>query len=211
MKDHIMPTGTTDKILKEDNVSLEEFALRCSRAWSSVYSQMGNDDLDAPIPEYFKPKENSFYHEMLDKAQRRLVYVKKMSYKRAQKCAEAEYNGQKDLYNRLIAESASNGFKLGTMLAKVAAYTPPTEEFEKFKEYMIDQLEVTVDQDADPSYYIKVLGNLKQLSAKEWKEKEIKEAKEDIEDASMQIVKAGIKNLEANCFIATLRATMHGL
>lgn len=82
-----MPTGYTAAIA--DGISFTNYAMGCARAFGALI-EMRDEPSDAPIPEEFKP---STYHlEELQKAQKKLHNLCKMSFGEAEGRAMVAYN-----------------------------------------------------------------------------------------------------------------------
>jgi hypothetical protein len=64
-----MPTGFTADICKGAEVSFEDFAMTCARAFGALYS-MRDEPMDAPIPETFVA--SGYHADELEKAKARL-------------------------------------------------------------------------------------------------------------------------------------------
>ena len=83
-----MPTGYTLDLYDVKDITFEEFALRCARAFGALIS-MRDEPIDAPIPERFEPSD---YHlKELEKAKKRLKEVKKWNEETAEQEAVRAY------------------------------------------------------------------------------------------------------------------------
>ena len=83
-----MPTGYTLDLYDGKDITFEEFALRCARAFGALIS-MRDEPIDAPIPERFEPSD---YHlKELEKAKKRLKEVKKWNEETAEQEAVRAY------------------------------------------------------------------------------------------------------------------------
>jgi hypothetical protein len=202
-----MPTGYTDKVLKGS--TFEEFALDTASAFSHLAQSINEKgDLHAPLPDPEKAAR-SYHDERVAEAQKTLKNSLKMSFASAARKAQKEYDEEKQSLTEALSQTIQNGFKLEKMIQQVLEYeAPDTEAHKAHKKYMLDQLKTTMEHDADPKYYNERLGELKLLTAQEWKEKTIKQAKSDIEYHSAEAEKDRARARESVSFLANLRAAV---
>jgi hypothetical protein len=202
-----MPTGYTSRVL--EGASFEDFALETAGAFSHLaasFSESGK--LHDPLPD--PAVLGSKYHEKrIAEAKKKLKSTLKMSFARAAKKAQKEFDGEKkDLIEQLDKVSA-HAITLSRMVGQVLEYQPPdTEVHRAHKAYMIDQLKKTIEHDADPQYYLDRLGEMKLLTGREWKEKTIKGAKRDIEYNSEHAAKELERAQQSVAFLRDLRAAV---
>lgn len=193
-----MPTGYTSKIL-EQGATFEEFAMDCARAFLPE-----TRDSDAPIAEFVEDSNGQYYARTLEAAQKRLKNVQKMSLKRAFNAAAKEFKHLQEYHQKALQETAEGCFKLATVMAQVAAYQPPSEDHVGFKNFMIEQLGATIRYDGDPEYHTKALKELRQLTPQEYKAREIKKAKREIERSTEDLAQARERNAQRNRWVSQL-------
>jgi hypothetical protein len=179
-----MATGYTQKIL--DGATPREFALECARAFGALI-EMRDDPMGLPIPAELEDQDSERYKSIIEKAQKRIKHVKKMSLARAAKHAQNDYDNAKNYHTAGIQEKAENCFKLAKVMAEVASYTPPTPDHENYKEFMLTQVAETVDWDGNPEHHTKELAKLRVLSPQEWKAKQIERAQWDVDYYTKQL------------------------
>jgi len=200
-----MPTGYTDKILK--GASTKEFALECSRAFTPLMF-MRDEPLGVEIPDTIEDTESGYHQAQLETAEKYLKRIKKMSYKRAGQYAENDYRSAVRYHQSALQEKAEGCFKLAKAMAAVAAYTPPTEEHVPYKDFMINQIKGTIEQDGNPDYHIRKLAEIKCLSPQEWKQKQISQAQRDVTYHAEQLIQSQQINLEKNQWMKQLRRSL---
>jgi hypothetical protein len=144
-----MPTGYTQGILDGTITDFKGFASTCMRAFGAAM-HMREEGLD----QEYRPAEPSDYHqkqivkwtEDLEAAQRK---DPKMFY----------YEHIEDLkndiadYEKKVVERKAQRAKLDDMLAEAQQWTPPTEDHQNFKSFMVDQLKETIKWDGDWKWY----------------------------------------------------------
>ena len=144
-----MPTGYTQGILDGTITDFKGFASTCMRAFGAALHMR-----DEGLNEEYRPAEPSSYHqkqivkwtEDLEAAQRRDA---KMFYYERIKDLKSEIADNENL----IVERKAQRAKLDAMLAEAQQWTPPTEEHQNFKNFMIQQLEETINWDGEWKWY----------------------------------------------------------
>jgi len=160
-----MPTGYTAEI-GEKNITFKQFAMRVMGAF--VYDLRENSDISE------RPRELTvgMYHtDELTKAEERLKKVERMHINSAKVEAEKEYTEKVKSNKEFQDKNDELKRRYLNILKQVKAWKPPTEKHLNYKQYMIEQLMITIDGDC----YI--LDPPEKLSGQQWKAKEIKDAK----------------------------------
>lgn len=139
-----MPTGYTGELYDGKKVKFEDFALRCARAFGALIL-MRDEPMDAKIPDRFEP--SSYHVEALAKAKRLLPVAEGMSTAQAEKKSEAEFDKEMKHFNESIMESARRRKNYQDMIRQVNAWTPPTKDHTRLKEFMLEQLTSSIDFD----------------------------------------------------------------
>ena len=143
-----MPTGYTAGILDGTTKDFNQFAKHCSRAYIMHLR-------DEPMDSEYKKREVSDYHiKEIEKA--------KAELKQADSLSDEELIIQEK--NRLIdskkyhldrEEKIKNDkIKLESFLEKAKSYIPPTEKHQGIADFMIEQLEKTIEFDCNSNYHI---------------------------------------------------------
>ena len=139
-----MPSGYTSDIADGKDVSFNDFALKCARAFGACIEQRDDNANDKPkLIE--RNNEDNYHLEELEKAKMWKSptkeefddYVTKQS---------AYYNEQIDKRNKLK-------IRYQQMLDKANAWNPPTKGHTGLKQFMIDQLSESLKNDCKPDYY----------------------------------------------------------
>lgn len=139
-------TGLTSLVAENDNVTLEQFAMRCARHFGALID-MHDEPMETPIPEEFEVDEH---------------------YRKGYEKAKAEYENfiadlptdeeLEEMYNDYVAEQMENAKqeneerriireRYEAMLAKVRKWLPPTKEHFGLKELMEQQLTESIEWD----------------------------------------------------------------
>jgi hypothetical protein len=136
-----MPTGYNEKVL-DGTMGFRDYALRCAHAFVWETRDMSIDS-DLPEPSHY------------DHDEKRLADIRKeLAEKRAwtKEQWEADELRTRNEVNRHLTEAAAERLKtranVERVLAQVYAYTPPTEEHEALKKFMIEQLEMAFQYEA---------------------------------------------------------------
>lgn len=174
-----MPTSYTAGILDGTTKDFNQFAEHCSRAFIMHLR-------DEPMDSEYKKREVSDYHtKAIEKA--------KTELKQADSLSDEELIIQEK--NRLIdskkyhldrEEKIKNDkIKLESFLEKAKSYIPPTEKHQGIADFMIEQIEKTIDFDCSGTYHITALQEIdleiKNLNAKDIRSKIKVKADKDID------------------------------
>jgi len=160
-----MPTRYTDCI--ENDVSFKEFAFGCARAFGALYHLRDNMLI------YDEPKKRvtcSLYVENMNKAQTEIDKIKNMTDDDINIENMNQYNNEMCEYYETLRRGKELKEKYEQMLYNVLGYNPPSNDFVGYKNFMIDQIENSMNSDCNTSYITKPI---KQNSV-DWKRNKIK-------------------------------------
>lgn len=170
-----MPTGYTSEI--EKGITFQEYALRCARAFGALVT-MRDDPMDASIPDEFKPSDYNL--ENIEKAEKSLATIKAMTPSAIKKAVQEEFNDRLRVIDECIDKNKKLKNKYENMLIKVKAWTPPTPDHVKLKEFMVEQLEKSIEFDCNIEYHQDDRRKLKLLDVEDWRLKKINQYLADI-------------------------------
>ena len=169
-----MPTGYTNKIA--NGISFEEFTMNCARAFGALVT-MRDESSSVPIPDKF---EVSDYHEkQIKENEEELARIIAMSFDERIAGAEKQYRKQMDAKEESIRKANELRQQYNDMLTKVALWIPPTPDHQELKNFMEQQIAVSIKSDCDTSYYEEK--DIQLLSGAEWRKTKIERLKKDIE------------------------------
>lgn len=162
-----MPTGYTEELTKKD-VSFERFVLTCAKAFLGRMKEMSG-----PIPEHFSPSD--YDEKEIRQNQVKLASLEAMSDEQAQAAADKDYEKAFKDRERYTQEVRALRERLMAMRTKVADWQLPSRDHEGLREFMIEQLDYTIDHDG------KVLGDPpKKKSGKDLKAEKVAYLKDEI-------------------------------
>jgi hypothetical protein len=174
-----MPTGYTAGILDGKITTFSQFAKQCMRAFGATI-HMRDDDMDA---EYVKRTPSEYHIKEIEKAKQLLRDAETLSDETiiANKRAELEEN--KKYHIERIEKAKIAAKSLNAILKDVMAWQPPTSEHTGIKNFMIEQIQTTIDHDGSSDYnedqLSKIEVELLTLNAKSIREGMIAKAKKD--------------------------------
>lgn len=144
-----MPTGYTAPIYEgEENFTFTKFAMRCARNFDALIEMRG-EPLDAEIDfdKCFQPSD--YYKKALERVEKEYQEfldnpptVEELGKKYDEK---VNNDFEKFLEQRKRKEALRERY--AAMLEQVKAWKPPTEEHNNLKEFMISQLQESMDYD----------------------------------------------------------------
>jgi len=190
-----MPTGYTADIYDGKDVSFNDFALKCARAFGACIEQRDDDPNDKPkLIE--KNNDDSYHIERINEA-KNWKKPTKAEFDVYVKMQTAYYNEKIDNQNKLKASYQK-------MLDKANAWTPPTKEHEGLKKFMIEQLNSSIEFDCGFEYYQRELNNIKQLTYNQYVKNMRASNKRDIEYHTNELKKDNERTDNRNAWISAL-------
>ena len=143
-----MPTGYTAAIA--EGITFEQYAMSCARAFGALV-EMRDAPSDAPIPEEFKPSD---YHlEALNKANTELKELFSLTPEAVRLKAKQAHEKSVAYHTAGRAKQEELKLKYEAMLAKAQAYIPPSPDHDGLKEFMVRQIEESIQFDCQSSYH----------------------------------------------------------
>lgn len=144
-----MPTGYTAPIYEgEENFTFKKFAMRCARNFGALIEMRG-EPLDAEI-DFDKRFQPSDYHkkalERVEKEYQEFLDNPPTAEELGKKYDEKVNNDFKKFLERRESSKALQE-RYAAMLEQVKAWEPPTDEHNGLKEFMISQLQESMDYD----------------------------------------------------------------
>jgi hypothetical protein len=137
-----MPTGYTHKVCDGTLTGFPEFAMTCARAFGALIV-MREDPADRPIPDEIAP-ETSYYDKRVAEILKRMGDVQAMTNAEADEAAAAEHAEALVSRAKYLADKDAEAARLNAMLMKVRKWQPPTPDHVEMKNFMIDQLTISM-------------------------------------------------------------------
>lgn len=164
-----MPTGYTAPVADNEAMEFKDFALQCARAFCYL-ATMRDEPMDAEIPTEFTPSKHHI--ENFKTAVKDFYRFSSMRNDEAGRLAQEAYVAQLEDAVRSSSIAATTAARYGSMLAKVAKWQAPTPEHEGLRDFMISQLEQSIDFDVHSNREAPTL-----LSPQEFREKRVAAAR----------------------------------
>ena len=143
-----MPTGYTAGI--KDGMTFEEYALGCAKAFGACIT-MRDDTGDQEIPDEFEVDEHHLERKKV--AEEELIHLGEISQDEAINRATVDWEKAEE---RRIGQLHSNldlKIKYDLMLAQVKSWEVPTTSHVEFYNFMVSQLEESIDFDCSSDFY----------------------------------------------------------
>jgi len=199
-----MPSGYSAKLCQQE-VPFNDFVLSCARAMGACV-MMRDEPFDAPIPERFEP--STYHSEQLNKAELELERVSALTTSECEFESLAEYAKEKARLEASIQKEVLAGERLRAMRNQVKAWTVPTTEHAGLKEFMLQQIDSTLQYDCDPKYQRESLAKLRRKTPNEWKAEQVAKAQKDIDYHHAGNLEEVKRTESRNQWIAQLRASL---
>jgi hypothetical protein len=161
-----MPTGYTHAVCDGKITKFSDFALTCARAFGALI-MMRDDPMEKPIPDEIAP-ETTYHDKRIVEDKKRLGEVQAMTNSEADNAARAEYDDALKSRAKYLSDKDREAGRLNSMMMEVRKWEPPTPDHTKMKEFMLEQLRISMPGDYAPSIPIA-------LDGKAWRKKTIDE------------------------------------
>lgn len=142
-----MPTGYTAII--GEGADFKRFVWSCARGMGALID-MRDMPSDAPIPDRFEV--SSYHPERIVELEAKLVELDATDMVEFKRKIDEKYTIEVANAAERRGRDAELLAKYEAMLAKVEAWTPPTEDHNEFKEFMIQQIQSSIDFDCNSRY-----------------------------------------------------------
>lgn len=144
-----MPTGYTAPILDGEIDNFKDFAKRCMRNFGATI-HMRDDSLTA---EYVKREPSEYHLRAIKEYKEKIVRYQTLTDEEILEEKRNSINDNIDYHIKKIKECEDNHQKLTSILTDVENWTPPTPDHSRIKEFMIEQITITIEHDADSTYH----------------------------------------------------------
>ena len=173
-----MPTGYTAGILDGTTKDFNQFAKHCSRAFIMHLR-------DEPMDSEYKKREVSDYHtKAIEKAKKELKQLESLSDEDIILQEKNKLIESKKYHLDREEKNKTDKIKLESFLEKAKNYNPPTEKHQGIANFMIEQLEKTIDFDCIGNYHSTAIETIdleiKNLNANEIRSKIKEQSDKDI-------------------------------
>lgn len=144
-----MPTGYTADI--NDGITFQTFAMNCARAFGACVELRDEPAGGDRIPDAFQPSD---YHlKALEKARASLSELEAMTPADLERMASNDYDEAETRRVMRLKEIGEQRAAYEAMLLKVNQWTPPTDEHQGLKDFMVEQITKSIDFDCSTSYH----------------------------------------------------------
>lgn len=137
-----MPTGYTSLI--QDGADFKQFALSCARAFGAAIMQR-DDPSDTPLKTEYEPSD---YHiKELEKANEQKEKLDSLTDSDWQLMLDNEFEAEQKRIAEYAKQEAETEKKYNSVLEKAKAWIPPTSDHVGIKEFMVKQIEDSINFD----------------------------------------------------------------
>lgn len=196
-----MPTGYTDAIRNGKITEFKDYALSCARNFGALIT-MRNQPADAKIPDSFEVAEH--YTERVSQAQANLDTFDHCSDELLRVRQESEYKNSCENTAKRLTEMRLGRSRYEDMLDKVENYEPPTEGHVNYKEFMIRQLEDSIDADCNEEY----CKTPAMVDFDEWKTVKRKSLQDDLDYTKKSLVEEAQRVAGRSKWISDLKKSL---
>ncbi|WP_133771644.1 hypothetical protein [Enterovirga rhinocerotis] len=177
--------------------------MQCARGFGALYS-MRDEPGDAPIPDRFEP-QTAYHDERLAAARVRLIQLLAMSSEEVRAAAEESQRESDKSLNEYKARRLLHRERYEAMLVRVRDWAPPSSEHEPLKEFMIEQLESSINFDCSTGPWSEQPAP---LSPEDWFDDELQKASREVGYHTRERAKEIERTESRNKWLADLRASL---
>lgn len=196
-----MPTGYTADVGDGKVTEFPDFALACARAFGALIT-MRDDHADVEIPEELEP--GAWYETNVTDAQVALEEAKAWTPEEATAAAQDVYDKDVAQVEESREKRAAMKVRYEAMLSEAQAWEPPSEEHVKMKEFMIEQLQSSIQFDCE-GFTTPVLTP---LDGPRFQAAQIKDRTEDLERAITRRQEENERVAGRNLWLRQLRESL---
>lgn len=138
-----MPTGYTAAVKDGEITEFGDFAKHCARAFGAFY-HMRDEPSDAPLR---MEEPSGYFAKRLPEAQAELKRLEGLTDDEWRTEWEQWWAEEQASHKRRMAQNAETRSRYESMIAKVEAWAPPSDEHVEFKEFMLSQLRESLQFD----------------------------------------------------------------
>jgi hypothetical protein len=196
-----MPTGYTADVATGKVTDFNTFAMQCARAFGACIT-MRDDPSDTPIPEEFVPSQ--WNNERLEETLKELHELESASDDEIAEMAHKDFVEKHDRWVTRRREREEQRKRYESMLSDVLEWSPPSQDHDKFKEFMAEQLRESIRFDCSGSYD----DEPRELSANVWKHNRKTSLRQDVTYHKEHQAEENARTATRNEWIKLLRVSL---
>ncbi len=139
-----MPTGYSAPIQNNPNYTFPDFVWDCARAFGALI-MMRDEPQGAPIPEFIP--EDNYHTKRLQEATQQLKTAMGRSLEEWGVIWNEHNAAASEQHRKLVEQTAVTRNRYEAMLAQVKAWAPPSNEHVELKNFMVQQIESSIQFD----------------------------------------------------------------
>ena len=186
----------------EKGQTFEEFVMQCARAFGPCIS-MRDDPLDKPIPDKLP---ESYYERAYREAKEELAKLDAMDNEERLKEGKRMKNWHVNHSKKSAARSEAADARLRAMQDEVKAWKPPTGEHVKLKEFMLQQISISFNNNT--KYYTEDIERMKAKSPMEFFEESYEMVKARVTRGESEAKEAADSRRKAEQWLRDLRRSV---
>lgn len=137
-----MPTGYTAELMDKGQ-DFRSFALSCARAMGACIMQRDDPMNDPPK----KQEQSDYYAKALATARQTLADLKAMTPDQQEAHGSALRDAAIKSAQESLERDAAQNHRIDGMVSQVKAWTPPTDEHQGLRNFMLEQLNISRNDD----------------------------------------------------------------
>lgn len=198
-----MSTGYTASVSDGTVTELPEFAMQCARAFGALV-MMRDMPLSAPVPDRFEAS-TSYHDGVLAAARKRLDELDALSADEIAAAATIAQAERERSHESYLADKRIRKGRYEAMIEKVRDWTQPTPDHEPLRDFMIEQVNQSIDFDCSVGPWS---NKPETLTPAAWLGAEVEKAQRDIAYHEKARAEEIERTESRNKWLADLRASL---
>ena len=203
-----MPTGYTAGILDGTITTVPQFAKLCMRAFGATI-HLRDESLDT---EYEQRVPSDYHSKSIEKAKQSIIDAEKLTDNEIVDTRKKQLEDSKKYHLEAIEKAKKSTIEMNKILFDVRKWQPPTPDHTGIKDFMIEQIEKTIDFDCKTDYHdkglIEIETELLTINASEIRKQMIEQAKKDLAYHNAENLKEIQKCEQSNKWVSDLLGSL---
>lgn len=197
-----MPTGFTDCVRSGEVTDFRTYAMQCSRYFGATIL-LRDEPMSPDIPKFEVPTYHSDRIKELTDEREELLG---MSGEELDATAEQIYREAMERDQEARQRIALERSRYEAMLEKAKRFEAPTKEHERFAEFIVEQLEQSIEWDCSTRYYDE--NKPRRMSAREYRDERLQAISKGLSYHKLELGKDIQRTEERNRWVDQLRSAV---
>ena len=203
-----MPTGYTAGVMDGTITEFKDYALQCARAFGALIT-LRDDPLSSDLPVL---EVGGYYATSLREAEKEVKRLSSMTLRQIETEFLKGKNRDIKYHTKRIKDQEKTRQRYEKILEEAKKFVAPTDEHTSYRDFLISQLEESLNWDCGSTYHQEQLAKAKKKrSAKAWHKEQLAEAKYQLKYAKKSLKEEIERVKSRNDWINQLRRAVEAV